>query len=240
MLFYPLLVPALVGWPGSRRRHWRTSPTGERKHECRDRHADCCENAHDRYPLLTEECANALSQRSVFMEEPPDGPTNSVNLGPESCFVHGEGFEPRFQVRGRRARPKAFSFDLEYLVEFRCRPFPSVFGAPWPSASRLRISVRRHLTASPGCYRAHLSFSSWPPLLQHLGGLGDPRDVHLRVLDGLQCGLDVSSCPNDVVGRAGDPSARWIQCFWGGSPLHSGAFPRPLCRAHATPPVYNQ
>ena len=40
------------------------------------------------------------------------------------------------------------SFDL---VEFRCRPFPSVFGTPWPSASRLRISGRRHLTASPGC-----------------------------------------------------------------------------------------
>ena len=28
------------------------------------------------------------------MEEPPDGLTNSVNLGPESCFVRGEGFEP--------------------------------------------------------------------------------------------------------------------------------------------------
>ena len=34
-----------------------------------------------------EECANALSQHSVFMEEPPDGLKNSVNFGPESCFV---------------------------------------------------------------------------------------------------------------------------------------------------------
>ena len=26
--------------------------------------------------------------------------------------------------------PEAFSFDLEYLVEFRCRPFPSVLALP--------------------------------------------------------------------------------------------------------------
>ena len=33
------------------------------------------------------------------MEEPPDGLTNSVNLGPESCFVRGEGFEPRLSFK---------------------------------------------------------------------------------------------------------------------------------------------
>ena len=72
------------------------------------------------------------------MEEPPDGLTNSINLGPESCFVRGDGFEPRlsFKFEVRELALKLFSCDLEYLVEFRCRPFPSVFGAPWPSASR--------------------------------------------------------------------------------------------------------
>ena len=29
------------------------------------------------------------------MGEPPDGLTNSVDLRPESCSIHREGFEPR-------------------------------------------------------------------------------------------------------------------------------------------------
>ena len=65
------------------------------------------------------------------MEEPPDGLMNSVDLGPEGFFVRGEG--------------------LESLLEFRCRPFLSVFDAPWPSASRLGFSGLRHLTAWQGC-----------------------------------------------------------------------------------------
>ena len=40
--------------------------------------------------------------------------------------------------------------------------------------------------------------------------------------------------------RRGGPSARWTQCFLGGSPLHSGVSPRPLCQAPAMPPIYNQ
>ena len=70
------------------------------------------------------------------MEEPPDGLTNSVNLGPGELFCSWRGLRASlvFQVQGWKARPEAFSFDLEYLVEFRCRPFLSVFDAPWPSA----------------------------------------------------------------------------------------------------------
>ena len=37
------------------------------------------------------------------------------------------------------------------IVEFRCRPFRSVFGVPWPSAFRLRISGCRWRLASRGC-----------------------------------------------------------------------------------------
>ena len=33
------------------------------------------------------------------MEEPTDGLANSVDLGPESCFVPGEGFEPRLPFK---------------------------------------------------------------------------------------------------------------------------------------------
>ena len=42
--------------------------------------------------------ANALSQHLVFVEEPPDGLTNSVNLPPESCSVRKDGFEPRLSL----------------------------------------------------------------------------------------------------------------------------------------------
>ena len=74
--------------------HWRTSPTGERKHECRDRHVNCCENRCDGDALFAEECLNSLGQRLVFMEEPPDGLTDPTDLGPERCLVRGDGFEP--------------------------------------------------------------------------------------------------------------------------------------------------
>ena len=91
--FHPLFQTALVRWLGSRRR--RTSPTaGERKHKGRDRLADCCENRCDCKSLLTKQGANALSQCGVYMEEPSECLTDSVNLGPEGFSVHGEGFEP--------------------------------------------------------------------------------------------------------------------------------------------------
>ena len=35
----------------------------------------------------------------VFMEEPPYGLTNSVDLRPESCSIRGEGFEPRLPFK---------------------------------------------------------------------------------------------------------------------------------------------
>ena len=53
------------------------------KDESAYRHADCCKDALDRYPLFAEESSNSLSQRLVFMEEPPDGLKNYVDLRPE-------------------------------------------------------------------------------------------------------------------------------------------------------------
>ena len=68
--------------------------TGERKHKGRDRHANCCENRCDSNSLLTKQGAHVLSQCGVFMEEPPECLTDSVDLRPEGCSVRGEGFEP--------------------------------------------------------------------------------------------------------------------------------------------------
>ena len=103
--FKPLYVRLL----GSR--HRRTSPTtGERKHKGRDRHADCCENRCDSNSLLTKQGTYALSQCGVFMEEPPECLTDSVDLGPEGCSVRGERLRalPVFQARCQRVHSRAF------------------------------------------------------------------------------------------------------------------------------------
>ena len=79
-------------------RHRRTS-TGERKHKCRDCHADCCENRCYGNSLLKKLVLNALSQCGVFMEEPPECLTDSVDLGPEGCSIRREGFEPCLSLK---------------------------------------------------------------------------------------------------------------------------------------------
>ena len=50
-------------------------------------------------PCSRKRVSNSLSQRLVFMEEPPDGLTNSVDLRPESCSIRREGFEPRLPFK---------------------------------------------------------------------------------------------------------------------------------------------
>ena len=44
--------------------------------------------------LAQEQGANALSQCGVFMEEPAECLTDSVDLRPDGCSVRREGFEP--------------------------------------------------------------------------------------------------------------------------------------------------
>ena len=63
------------------------------------------------------------------MEEPPDGFTNSVNLGPESCFVRGEGFEPRLSFKFEAL--KLFHSISNILLNFgvvRFGQFPTLHG----------------------------------------------------------------------------------------------------------------
>ena len=85
------------------------------------------------------------------MEEPPDGLTNSVDLGSESCFVRGEGFErlPFKLDVGELAFKLLHSVSNIFLnfgvVSFR--QFLTLLGqVPLDG-----FSGRRHLTASPGC-----------------------------------------------------------------------------------------
>ena len=42
---------------------------------------------------------NAPTQRCVFMKEPPEYFADSAYLGPDSCFVRGEGFESCLSIK---------------------------------------------------------------------------------------------------------------------------------------------
>ena len=136
---------------------------GQRKHKGRDRHADCCENRCDSNSLLTKQGTNALSQCDVFMEEPLECLTDSVDLRPEGCSVRGEGFEPCLSFKlDVRDYTLELSDSVSNLSAFQCRLFPSVFHAPARVVFRPRIFGRRYSSALPGCLPTHLSLPSFP------------------------------------------------------------------------------
>ena len=164
-------------------------------------------------------CSNSLGQSLVFMEEPPDGFTNSVELGPESCFVRGEGFEPRlyFKFEVGELALKLFYSISNILLNFgviRFRQFLALpgkvlldFGCPVLGILQLRQVVSELI-----------SHSSHGPLNsgELSRGLCDPRDVNSRIINGLQCGFDVFYALTWYQPRRRDPSARLPQCFWEG------------------------
>ena len=72
-----------------------------------------------------------LSQCGVLMEEPPECLTDSVDLGPEGCYVHGEGLEPCLYFKlDVREYTLELSDSVSNLSAFQCHLFPSVFNAP--------------------------------------------------------------------------------------------------------------
>ena len=62
-------------------------------------HAECCEYRCHSDSLLTKQGANALSRYCVFMEEPPECLTHSVDLRPEGCCVRGAFVQPCLSFR---------------------------------------------------------------------------------------------------------------------------------------------
>ena len=214
------------------------SSASDSKDESAYRHADCCKDARDRYPLFSEESSNSLSQHLVFMEEPPDGLTNSVDPRPESCSIRGEGFEPRLPFKldvGELAfkllhsvlnfgvvRFGQFSaFTGQVLFDFG---FPVVDGAELREVFSELVPRSRH---------------SLPNFDQFSSGLCDPRCVHWRVINGLQYGFDVFCALSYGISHAGEIlQFDCLSVFLGGFPLHSGVSSRPLCRASAISPIY--
>ena len=130
--------------------------------------ADCCKDACDRYPLFAEQSSNSLSQRLVFMEEPPDGLTNSVDLRPESCSIRREGFEPRlpFKLDVGRLAFKLLHSVLNILLNFGVVRFGQFSAFPGQVLFDFGFPVVDCRLASRGCQRARPSISSWPPKLR--------------------------------------------------------------------------
>ena len=128
------------------------SSASDSKDESAYRHADCCKDARDRYPLFAEESSNSLSQRLVFMENPPDGLTNSVDLRSESCSIRGEGFEPRlpFKLDVGELAFKLLHSVSNILLNFGVVRFGQFSAFPGQVLFD-RISGRRWRLASRGC-----------------------------------------------------------------------------------------
>ena len=179
MFFYPLFQTALVRWLGSRRRC--TSPfADEHKHKGRDRHADCCDNRCDGNSLLKKQGANVLSQCGVFMEEPPECLTDSVDLRPEGCSVRGEGFEPCLSIK---LDVRDYTLELSdsvsnlflhlsvvFFRQFLMLPGEVSFnlGFSVVDTRQLRQVVRQNISQSRHCLFEPSQLSS---------GLGDPHGV---------------------------------------------------------------
>ena len=204
--FHPFFQTALVRCLGSR--HRRTSPTtGERKHKCRDCHADGCENRCDGNSLLTKQGANALSQCGVFMEEPPECLTDSVDLGTEGCSVRGEGFEPclslKLDVRGYTLELSDSVSNLSLHFSVVCfRQFSVLPGEVSFDLGFSVVDTRQlcHVVCQLISHSRHCLFE--PSQLS--SGLGDPHGVDWLIINRRQGALNLFCALTCAVGYAGE------------------------------------
>ena len=244
MFFHRLFQTALVSLLGSR--HRRTS-TGERKHKCRDCHADCCENRCDGNSMLTKQGANAPSQCDVFMEEPPECLTDSVDLGPEGCSVRREGFEPCLSLK---LDVREYSLELSDSVSnlslhFSVVCFRQCSVLPGEVSFDLGFSVvdTRQLCQVVCQLISHSRHCLFEPS-QLSSGLGDPHGVDWLIINRRQGALNLFCALTCAVGYAGEVLKfdvikvawegfiRLLECF------HSGAtqtFPRVTSESQRSP-----
>ena len=243
---HPHFRTALVRWLGSRRR--RTSSTaGERKYKGRDRHVDCCENRCDSNSLLTKQGANALSQCSVFVEEPPECLTDSVDMRPEVCSVRGEGFELCLSFKldvsyytfelSDSVSNLSLHFSVVCFRQFLMLPGEVSFDLGFSVVdTRQLCQVVRQLIS----HTRHCLFES----SQLSSGLGDPHGVDWLIINRRQGGLNLFCALTCAVAYAGEVLGfDVIKVAWEGficslERFHSGAtqtFPR-VTRESQRPP----
>ena len=220
---------------------------GERKHKGQDRHADCCENLCYGKSLFMTQGANALSQCGVFMEEPPECLTDSVDPRPECCLVRGEGFQPclsfKLDVReytlelSDSVSNLSLHFSVVCFRQFSMLPGEVSFdiGFSVVNSRQLCQVVCQFISYSGHCLfePSQLSF-----------GLGDPHGVDWLIINRRQGGLNLFCALTCAVGYAGEvlefdviKVARegficLLECF------HSGAtktFPRVTSETQRSP-----
>ena len=198
---------------------------GERKHKGRDRHADCCENRCDSNSLLTKQGTNALSQYDVFMEEPLECLTDSVDLRPEGCSVCEEGFEPclSFKLDVRDYTLELSDSVSNLSLHFSVVCFRLFFMLPRELSFDLGFSVvdTRQLCQVVCQLISHSRHFLFEPS-QLSSGLGDPHSVDWLIINrrlNLFCAL---TCAVGYAGGGG-PRVRCRQGCSGGFYLPAGA-----------------
>ena len=177
-----------------------------RKHNGRDRHADGCENRGDGNSLLTKQGAISLSQCGVFIEEPSECLTDSVDRGPDGCSVRGEGFEPclSFKLDVREYTLELFDSVSNLSLHFSVvcfRQFSMLPGEVSLDLGFLVVDTRQLcyvvcqlISHSRHCLSEPSQLSS---------GLGDPYGVDLLIINRRQGGLNLFCALTCAVAYAG-------------------------------------
>ena len=160
--------------------------------------------------MFTKQGANALSQCGVFMEEPPECLTDSVDLGQEGCSVRGEGFEPclSFKLDVREYTLELSDSVSNLSLHFSVVCFRQFFMLPGEVSFNLGFSVvdTRQLCQVVRQLISHSRHCLFEPS-QLSSGLGDPHGVDWLIINrhlNLFCAL---TC---AVGYAGDVLAFYV------------------------------
>ena len=150
------------------------------------------------------------------MEEPPDGLTNSVDLDRRAAL-----FVERASSLACLSSSMSESSPLSFSIRSRI--------SCWISVSSVSVSFRRSLAKcfSTSDFRSSMALSFARLLASSSldlvmasqtpasSGLCDPSDVNLRIINGLQCGLDVFCALSCGISHAGKVLQLDGQCFFG-------------------------
>ena len=159
-------------------------------------------------PLLTKQGTNALSQCGVFMEDPPECLTDSVDLGTEGCSVRGEGFEPclslKLDVREYTLELSDSASNLSLHFSVVCFRQFSVLPGEVPFDLGFSVVDTRQLA------RLFANSSLTPVIALSSPGLGDPQGVDWLIINRRQGALNLFCALTCAVGYAGRSSSSML------------------------------
>ena len=196
------------------------------------------------------------SQCGVFMEEPPECLTASVDLGPEGCSVRGQGFEPClfFKLDVREYTLELFDSVSNLSLHCSVLCFHQFSMLPGEVSFDLGFSVvdTRQLCQVVCQLISHSRHWLFKPS-QLSSGLGDPR-VDWLIINRRPGGLNLFCATTCAVGYAGEVLEfdvfkaaregfiRLLECLYSGATYtfprvtsKSQRSPQCICTTHSVP-----